>query len=191
MVTRHPWRALQDATRRRLLTRTGALFVILTIAMTRMGAPLKNPAAPWGIVSFELAWTGERATRVLESWSPQLRSVAEQSLKLDFTYILAYAVAFSLGCALVADHAGVRRAGLQRLAALASWGVLAAGACDVIENLALMSELGQSASAEALGGAAVAAGLVATVKFLLLSVCVIVLLTGVADYAAHRPIENA
>lgn len=181
-MTRHPWRALQPLTRRRLLMRTGAIFVALTIAMTRMGAPLKTETSPLGIVSFELAGTPERAQRLLGEWSPAQKEIAAKNIRLDYTYIVVYALAFSLACAAVADAAGDRRVVLQRAAALASWGALVAAILDVIENLAMMSELGAGASGAAPGVAFAAASL----KFLLLGAAVAVLLTGGVRYWQSR-----
>lgn len=188
-MMRHPWRALQDTTRRRLLTRTGAIFVILTIAMVRAGAPLKNATAPHGIVSLELAWTAGRARQILTGWSPAQLDVAAKGIRLDFTYILVYGLAISLACALVADRAGERHRSLQRLAAIASWGALVAGTLDVFENLAMMSELGQIGDVSALGAAPVVAGAAATLKFLLLIGCAVALLAGVLDYWRNRRAE--
>lgn len=183
---RHPWRALQETTRRRLLTRTGAIFVILTIAMMRAGAPLKNAIAPHGIVSLELAWSAERARQILQGWSPDQHHVAAQGIRLDFTYILVYALALSLACALVADRAGERSPLLQRIAAFASWGVLVAGVLDVLENLAMMAELGQVGDLSSLGAASVLAGSAATLKFLLLTGCALTLVAGLLDHWRNR-----
>ena len=182
----HPWRALQGKVRVGLLRRTGILAVLLTIFMTRIGAPLRSPEAPLGIVSLELARTPERAGRIVREWTPEQQATARRSLRLDFTYLVVYALALSLACAALADAVQGRRASLGRAAAALSWGSLIAGALDVVENLALFTVLrgGGSVTAPAI------AFFAASLKFALLVAALAVLVTGAAFLTLHRRQEG-
>jgi hypothetical protein len=100
---------------------------------------LTTPAAPNAIVSLELARSVREATTIVDQW--QARSVlpvARENLDRDYLFIAAYASALCLAAllVLVALEAPVWLRVATPLAALA------AGACDVLENLLLGSELG-------------------------------------------------
>lgn len=130
-----------------------ALAALLSAILLWQGAPLRNEAAPLGIVSFELAGTPERAARILESWQlraaapagpgeqqaaiqqpvPPAAEAAFRSLLLGFPFLLSYALGLSLASLRLGGRWGVAFAWLIWLAAL----------LDAVENtllLRLMSE---------------------------------------------------
>ena len=85
-----------------------------------------------GIIPFELAGP-ERSAEILRRWGPDGRRAARASLLLDFPYLVAYTTL------------GVRLTGRAQAAGpLPRWGPavaaiqVAAGACDAIENAALL-----------------------------------------------------
>lgn len=157
-----------------LLRRTAIVAIGLTFLMQKIGRPLVSPEAPYGIVSFELARTAAAARRMLDAWSPQQKAVAWQGLMLDFAYLLAYGMALSLACALVADWSRDRGSPFARVAATVAWGSLAAAGFDVVENVALMLRL-RGADASAL---APVAFLAASIKFALVGAALVVIVGG-------------
>jgi hypothetical protein len=99
---------------------TAVLFVPLAVLdrrMQRTGGP--------GIIPFELAGTPERARAMMDRWGEDGRAAARASLLLDFPFLVAYS----------ALNVAVAR---SRPAAAAA---VAAGACDAVENAALLGVL--------------------------------------------------
>ena len=99
---------------------TAALFVPLAVLdrrMQRAGGP--------GIIGFEVAGTPERARAITDAWGEEGRAAARASLVLDFPFLIAYT---GVNVALAPGRA---------LAAVA----VVAGACDAVENAALLGVL--------------------------------------------------
>jgi hypothetical protein len=137
----HPFGWLPPGTRRRAFRAVAALTLLVGAALGAGGAPLRTPAAPRGIVSFEFAASTAVAERILASWDERARVAAGLNLGLDYLFLVAYALAIGLGCARVAD---ALRARAPRAAALGdglAWGALAAGGLDAVENAALVALL--------------------------------------------------
>lgn len=117
------------------------IMFALTILINRlMAGPLTTQAAPYGIVSLELAGTEANARTIIESWSAPALQQALFSVKLDYLFLLTYSTAISLGCLWAATfvrerqwraRAGLYLAWLQWLAAL----------LDAIENVGLLNML--------------------------------------------------
>ncbi len=117
-----------------IIVSIGLMVVLQTIDM-----PLRSPAAPQGIVSFELAGSLSRATAIVQSWDRRAMAYAGFSLGLDYLFMLAYATAFMLSCRWAAEQwqaTGWRRLGMT-LATLMPVAALA----DVIENISLWRTL--------------------------------------------------
>ena len=111
-----------------------ALTLVLVGVLRLLDAPLRTPAAPNGIVSFELAGTPEKAESILQSWDSRAQLFAAFSLGIDYLFIFAYGLTISLGILM----AGTKHGGkFAQLGALLGWGILLAGFLDAIENLAL------------------------------------------------------
>jgi hypothetical protein len=89
------------------------LFFGLTIAFfavfSFLDQPLRAPAAPSGIVSFQLARTPEAASAMIQSWDEAARLFAAFGLGFDFLFMPVYATALSLAVSIAADR---RRGGV-------------------------------------------------------------------------------
>lgn len=130
-----------------------AATITLALVLLGVGAPLHTEAAPMGILSFELTFTGEQAAAVLASWSAEARRAAWAVQALDTLFPLAYG---RLG-QLVARWAGSE-------AAARLW--VAGALLDLaVENTLLDALLWGLPPTDLLAGAATAA---AVVKFALL-----------------------
>lgn len=125
-----------------------AATLALTLALALLTHPLHTDAAPSGIVSYELAWTAERATEILASWDHAARVRAAWAQALDCLYPVAYG---SLGVA-IGRWAGTRLG--ARLC------VAAALLDGLVENPMLDLELwwGEGATVPALIAAVAACG---------------------------------
>jgi len=148
----HPLQALPPAFRKPLfiafLLGTLGLFAVFRV----LDAPLRTPAAPNGIVSFELAGTPIRAQAILDSWlevgylighgpgqvAPyfisRAYSFAAFGLGLDYLFMPLYATALALGILLAAGRHPGR---FLTLGAWLGWGAYAAALFDAVENYAL------------------------------------------------------
>jgi len=138
----------------------GTLLVASVLGM--MGQVLHTAHAPFGVLSFELAFTAEALRQMFAEWMPLLATSVGFQLGLDFLLIPLYAL--SLSAALLYS----RKDPAQWIHILA-WLLLVAGACDAVENLCLLTCV-ITGPTDAL---ALAAGLFASTKFVILVVALI------------------
>jgi hypothetical protein len=141
----------------------GAAATAIAFALSiRLSAPALTP--PVDIIALEMAGTPDSATALLQAWGPAGTAYLRQSLWLDFGLILGYTVFLTLACFLLRNRWQTQWPRLATLANLLGAGMLLAGVCDVLENLALFQVLAASANPMWAALAAVAA----RVKFTLL-----------------------
>jgi hypothetical protein len=143
----HPFVRCSAQARRVALLVLAPLALAMAGVLASLDAGLRTPAAPNGIVSFELAGDRESASRILEAWGSEGRRAAVRVQRLDFLFLAAYAPGLALLCAAASDRARAARPRFAATGAALAWGQLAAGALDGIENLALLRVLGGSAHA--------------------------------------------
>ena len=143
----------------------------LTVLLSAWGRALVHPAAPHGIVSFELAWTPEGLSQVFSGWSPETLELARLNTLVDFAYLIAYGAALSGACLLL-------EAPLARLFAAAS---MTAAFLDLIENVAGLILLAGQKSATLIAVMSSSA----LVKFTLVG-CVLLYLLGAGAARASK-----
>ncbi|MBU0512255.1 MAG: hypothetical protein KKD28_05190 [Chloroflexi bacterium] len=114
-----------------------ALTVLIMLVFGVTGAPMNTEAAPYGVISFEVAGSVARAGQILASWDAVARERAAFGLGLDFLFIPVYALTISLGCVMAADVLRRHAWPLASPGAVLIWGVFLAALLDVIENIAL------------------------------------------------------
>ena len=162
-----------------LTLRLGVLLVFSTALMAFVDVPLQGEAAPWGIVSFELAGTPYRALAILVEWqSKGALGHARLSLLIDFVYLLVYAGFFAMLAVWLGSRLGERRWS-NRMA----WAASAAGIFDVLENGVLLYEVIAFDSPAPLPQLALS---FATVKFALLAVVVAYIAVAVVALIRRR-----
>ena len=153
---KHPHENIPTDYRRRLFF----TFLFLTLGLFAifrfLDKPLRTPAAPNGIVSFELAGSPLQVQAITDEWKKMpflLSAVAGQvnpdivnipyvfaafGLGIDYLFMPAYAFALAFGTLLAAGrHAGW----LKSLGAVAGYGAFAAALFDAVENYALFQIL--------------------------------------------------
>jgi len=141
---------------------TATLSVILMLQLRGLDAPLHTPATPWGIVGFELSFTAARAQAMIDAWrAVDAIETARVGLGVDMGFLLAYPWFFRLSIGLLRRPSTAEA--MDRLGAGLARAILACIPLDAIENLALW----QQVSHEASPGLAALAGVMATLKFVL------------------------
>ena len=152
----HPLEFIPNPHRKRIFFTLLILTLILFGVFSVLDIPLRTPAAPNGIVSFELAGTVAQATAITSEWkrsSLLLSAVAGQAnpeivnipyafaafgLGLDYLFMPVYAFTLAFGTLLAADqHGGLPKS----LGAVAGYGAFAAPIFDAVENYALFQIL--------------------------------------------------
>ena len=131
---KHPLEFIPASSRKRLFLTFLAGTIILFAVFRVLNTPLITPAAPSGIVAFELAGNVKATVDILLSWDERADLFAAFGLGLDYLFMPFYALALGFGTLLAAGrHAGW----LKSFGALAGWGALTAALFDAVENFAL------------------------------------------------------
>jgi hypothetical protein len=162
----------------RLVTAVAFLFTAVTFFVFRVH---DRPLRPYDIVAFELAWTPQKAETIMGVWGEAGSRTAWESLLIDFGYLPAYAFFFA-GLTLMAARAVSGR--LQMLGFALTFAPFVSAASDAIENLALLSVLQSPDSPSAI--ALTIAGVSATIKFSLLLLCLLYMVSTVLYRATGR-----
>jgi hypothetical protein len=136
-----PYHAISPRARRPFFWVLLALSLLLMGILNAAGAELVNETAPYGIISFELAGSVEKAGAILTSWDRTDQIRAAFNLGLDYLFMLAYAASIGLGCTLAAEALARCKWPLARLGPWLAWGLILAALCDALENWALLSVL--------------------------------------------------
>jgi hypothetical protein len=117
-------------------------LLLLTLGMGALALPSIDDMGDVGIIEFELARTSEQASEYYGELGESGRDAAEDSLYLDYPYLILYGLFYAAACMVVAARAAER--GMTRLASWGRplmWGSVAGAACDAAENLALLRVL--------------------------------------------------
>ena len=102
-----------------------------------LDSPLKTDAAPFGILSFQLAGSSVNTIKILDSWDVHATNYAIFGLGFDYLFMFLYVIAVGLGCAIVSEKFGSEKKFLSSLGVLLSWGLIVAGLADALENYGL------------------------------------------------------
>lgn len=109
-------------------------------ALNILDQPLRTEAAPYGIVSYELAGDVATAEAILASWDGRAKLYAAFGLGLDFLFMLTYSSTIALACIWASRSARMPLV-LIRTGVLLAWGQWLAAVFDAIENSALLTML--------------------------------------------------
>jgi hypothetical protein len=133
----HPFEQLSPAFRKGLFWIAFAASLILIAVFGVIGEPLITPAAPSGIVSFELAGSPANAQAMLDSWDENARYYAAFGLGIDYLFMVTYSTAIALGCIWAAQVLRRLNWPLIFLGSILAWGQWLAALLDGVENAAL------------------------------------------------------
>ena len=174
MQITHPFAWISKSVQKKAFIVMLILSIAIMVSLSMIDTELKSPEAPNGIVSYELAWTVDKAASIVQAWGPKGRVYAALSLGLDYLFLICYAAAIALGCALIAQQFGENRVNLAALGCLLAWAQLPAAILDAIENFGLIKILlGSGASLWP-----VLAGVCASIKFALVALGLIYVFLG-------------
>lgn len=131
------------------------------------------------IVAFELARTPEQAREILDEWGPEGRAGATRAIKIDYGFLIAYAVFLSVAVGSIATGVAERtRTWAKSLGWWLAGLALVAGVLDAIENTALLRVLDAYPSGGISSLATWTAAVAASVKFLIVTAAVVYLVIG-------------
>jgi hypothetical protein len=134
----HPLDFIPNASRKPLFIALLLWTLILFAIFQPLSAPLTTPAAPSGIVSFELARTPENAQALVTSWDGRAKLFAAFGLGFDYLFMPSYAFAIALACLLAAGrHPGA----FAKIGTWLGWGAFLAAIFDAVENIGLWNSL--------------------------------------------------
>ncbi len=135
---KHPFDRISNTLMRPLFLVLLLLTILLMVVMNLVGAPLETTAAPYGIISFELAGTPENSLGVLASWDNMARQMAAFSLGLDYLFMVVYSTTIGLGCIWAGRALAARQIRLAHLGIPLGRGQWLAAGFDALENLGLV-----------------------------------------------------
>jgi hypothetical protein len=67
----HPFEHLKPDVQKKYFIIMLLMTILIMVITNIIGQRLTTPSAPYGIISFELAFTPERAEEIINSWSPE------------------------------------------------------------------------------------------------------------------------
>jgi hypothetical protein len=134
---RHPLDALPIGQRRRVFLPLLGLTLLLMFVLQRIDVPLRTPASPHGIVSYEVAGDQASARRMIDTWGEVGRRYAAFSLGIDYLFMVAYSTTIAFGCLWAARVLGGLSPALAAAGAPLAWGSWLAALGDAGENAAL------------------------------------------------------
>jgi hypothetical protein len=155
-------------------------------AMSIFGAPLNNDIAPNGIISFEFAFTPERAQEIIDSWDHDAQMRASFIQGLDFLYLMVYSTTIAIGCIWAGKIILSANWPLASAGTILAWGLWIAALCDTVENIALVVELFGTVVSPWPQIAAICAG----IKFTLIFLGLVFVLFGVVVKFITTPSEK-
>jgi len=121
-----------------------ALFLFtlaVMFCMNLVGKPLMTTAAPYGIISYELAGSVEKAQLIIDSWDQDARQYAAFSLGFDYLFMVLYSTTIALACLWGGQVLQARNMPSIFMGILLAWGLWLAAILDGIENIALSLSL--------------------------------------------------
>lgn len=167
---------------KRTLLILGIITAILFFIMGIIDQPLKTADAPQGIISFELAKDFNQSQTILNSWDFHSKIYAGFSLGIDYLFLVAYSLFFSLLIVRISLLFVQRQTWFANLGILLAWAQFFAGIFDAIENYGLIRLLLGSQN-ESLS---VLAYYFAVLKFLLISLGFLYLVMGIIGLVVYK-----
>jgi hypothetical protein len=126
-------------------------FFLFTLAvmfcLNLVGKALITTDAPYGIISYELAGSVEKAQWIIDSWDQGARLYAAFSLGFDYLFMVLYSTTIALACLWGGRVLQARNMPGYIIGILLAWGLWLAAVLDGIENIALSLSLFNSPAA--------------------------------------------
>jgi hypothetical protein len=136
-TSRHPFDFIPPGWWPRFFWPLLGLTIVLMAVFLITGAPLTTEAAPYGVVSFEVAGSVENAQKIIASWDANAQLRASFGLGLDYLFMVVYASTIAFGCGISANSLRKQGWPLAEWGHLLAWGGILAALLDAVENIAL------------------------------------------------------
>jgi uncharacterized membrane protein YhaH (DUF805 family) len=133
----HPLMSVSLSSRKSLFWWLFLFTLGVMVSLNLVSKPLITPAAPNGIVSYELAGTPQKAQEILDSWNYEARLHAAFSLGFDYLFMGLYSTTIALACLWGSRVMHAARWPGVLLGILLAWSLWLAAVSDGIENVAL------------------------------------------------------
>jgi hypothetical protein len=157
------------------------LFFLLTIAYMIWVRNYLSPLSSDELVQFEIAKTTGKAQTIIQDWKNSGKyELGLQSTYFAYIFMLLYTIAIALGCRFLSALTGNEI--LIKGGKGFSWLIVAATACDLVENIALSRTIRGDISQ---WNVRVAYDL-ARVKFSIVIVCILFMLTSFLYWGIGR-----
>ena len=173
--------------RRKLMWIASGVSILVLAVFNWLGAPLTTSAAPYGMISFQLARTPEQVQAIQASWDALTRQTAAFCLGLDYLFMPAYALAIGLAARWVGVALKQRAWPLAGAGIPLAWGLWMAALLDGIENAAQTAMLFGSSDALLPG----LTWLVALIKFSLVIAALAYVFYGLVVRLGIKPPDSA
>jgi hypothetical protein len=135
---RHPLDAIPAGRRRyAFVPLLLATLSLMLGVMAPVDLPLRTPASPNGILSYEVAGDAATAQRMIDAWDGRARLHAAFGLGIDYLFMVVYSTTIALGCLWAADVFRGAVPALAGLGAPLAWAQWLAAVLDAKENVAL------------------------------------------------------
>jgi hypothetical protein len=135
---RHPFDFLPVRYWQRFFWSLLGLTIVLMILFGISGVPLTTTAAPYGVISLELAGSIQKFVDILSCWDNAARTRLFFGLGLDFLFMVVYASTIAFGCGIASNTLQRKGWELAWLGQPLAWGAIFAALLDVFENISLM-----------------------------------------------------
>ncbi|HEX2682887.1 MAG TPA: hypothetical protein VHL77_03080 [Ferruginibacter sp.] len=157
--------------------------ILMMLVMSRTSATLKTPSTPLGILNLEFAHNTDKATWILNAWSPHDGtdniSAAKTNTYWDFLFLFFYAGFLFLACNRIATAIG---GSMDKPGRIIARGALLAGLLDVTENAGMLFTLNGHVSSTI----TFCTTFVSVIKWCLALIAVLYLITGLLVLAYRR-----
>ena len=134
---KHPLNSAEVAENKPVFWFFFAFTLAVMLCINLLGKPLITSAAPFGIVSFELAGSVEKSQLILDSWDYEAQLSAAFSLGFDYLFMALYSTTIALACLWGSRMLQARSIPGAGAGVLLAWGLWLAAFLDGLENIAL------------------------------------------------------
>jgi hypothetical protein len=138
VVMKYPFTSLSPDDIKRVFWPLLLITILLMVCLNAVGSSLTTIAAPYGIISYEVAGDVQKAAQILSSWDQNVQLRAAFSLGFDYVFLAFYSTTIGLACVWTARVLQGRQWPLAQVGIPLAWGQWLAALLDAIENLALV-----------------------------------------------------
>lgn len=135
-----PFTSISSRSEKKLTFSLLYVFIISVITLRYFNIYLDSAAAPYGILSFELAGSLDQSIEIMNSWTPLSKIFAGLSLGFDFLFLLVYTLFISLLIHKLNVRLWVGKS-FYRIGEMLIWSMFLTAAFDTIENVSLIKLL--------------------------------------------------